>query len=125
LQSKALVTALWYRNHNLVVGVSHDPAGYVATGVGIVVVALVLGLLGRGGRLSYGGPLWAIGAGYLIFSWLESRLSLGLFGALVFLGGLGIYLAQPPHAYTVLIVGAGLAAIVLGLWNRFETRAAS
>src|ERR1700682_2160500 len=59
-------TGLWYRSRELEHGVAVNAWPFIATAAGILVGGTTVGLLGRGGVLSYAGPLFVIGLGYLV-----------------------------------------------------------
>src|ERR1700687_2439984 len=56
-----LATALWYRSRATEIGLSANPWPYVITAVAIVVGCTATGMAGRGGAVSYAGPLLVIG----------------------------------------------------------------
>jgi|ERR1700682_4384674 len=117
-----LATALWYRSRAIEIGVSVNPWPYVVTAVAIVVGCTATGIGGRGGPVSYAGPLFVIGLGYLVFGLLDrSRLGAG-FGAAMATIAIIVFALKPQHVYTLTMVPFGAGSVLLGLWNLAQAR---
>lgn len=104
-----VATGVWFWRREKALGASTDARPFVITGVAIFIVASTLGLLGRGGPLTYSGSMVAAAASYGVLAYLARNLlvaSLAIFTAVV---ALGVSLLRPDHAYTLVasIVGAG------------------
>jgi hypothetical protein len=117
-----LATALWYRGRAFEIGVSVNPWPYVVTAVAIVVGCTAAGMAGRGGALSYAGPLFVIGLGYLVFGRLDrSLLGTGL-GAAMAIVAIIVFALKPQHAYALTMLSFGAGSMLLGLWNLVQVR---
>lgn len=111
----AVATGLWYRSRELEHGVAANAWPFIATAVFILVGATALGMAGRGGAVSYAGPLFVIGLGYLVFARLERSVSVAGLGACVLVGAIALALLRPSHAYTIGVVIFGVGSVLLGL----------
>jgi hypothetical protein len=117
-----LATALWYRSRAIGIGVSVNPWPYVLTAVAIVVGCIAAGMSGRGGPLSYAGPLFVIGLGYLVFGRLDRSLLGAGFGAAMATVAIVLFALKPQHAYTLTMLPFGAGSVFLGLWNLMQAR---
>ncbi len=118
----ALATALWYRSRAIEIGVSVNPWPYVVTAVAIVVGCTATGMAGRGGPVSYAGPLLVIGLGYLVFGRLDRSLLGAGFGAAMATVALIVFALKPQHVYTLTMLPFGAGSVLLGLWNLLQAR---
>lgn len=118
----ALATSLWYRGREIEIGVSVNPWPYVVTAAAIIVGCAALGIAGRGGRISYTGPLFVIGLGYLVFARLDRSPAGAIFGAAMTAAAIVAYALQPPHLYVVTMLPFGTGALLLGLWNLISVK---
>ncbi|HEV2034443.1 MAG TPA: hypothetical protein VGU71_09645 [Candidatus Dormibacteraeota bacterium] len=112
-----LATALWYRSRATEIGVSVNPWPYVVTAVAIVVGCAATGMAGRGGPVSYAGPLLVIGLGYLVFGRLDRSLVGAAFGAAMATVAIIVFAIKPQHVYTLTMLPFGAGSVLLGLWN--------
>lgn len=113
----ALATALWYRGREIETGLSANPWPYVATAVAIIVACTATGIAGRGGPLSYAGPLFAIGVGYLVFARLDRSRAGAVLGAALVVGAILVIALRPSNAYAATMLPFGVGSILLGFWN--------
>src|ERR1700682_5621990 len=118
----SLATALWYRSRACEIGVSVNPWPYVVTAVAIVVGCTATGMAGRGGTVSYAGPLFVIGVGYLIFGRLDRNLIGAGLGAAMATGAIIVFTLKPQHAYALTMLSFGAGSMLLGLWNLVQVR---
>jgi hypothetical protein len=119
-----LATGLWYRAREIEIGVSVNPWPYVATAAAIIVGCTALGIAGRGGRISYVGPLFVIGLGYLVFARLDRSPVGAIFGAAMAAAAVVAFALKPPHTYEVTMLPFGAGALLLGLWNLMRSKRA-
>src|ERR1700694_3179619 len=117
-----LATALWYRSRATELGLSANPWPYVITAVAIVVGCTATGMAGRGGPVSYAGPLLVIGLGYLVFGRLDRSLLVGAFGAAMATVAIVVFALKPQHVYTLTMLPFGAGSALLGLWNLRQAR---
>lgn len=118
----SLATALWYRSRAIEIGVSVNPWPYVITAVAIVVGCTVTGMAGRGGPVSYAGPLFVIGLGYLVFGRLDrSPLGAG-FGVAMATVAIIVFVIKPQHVYTLTMLAFGAGSVLLGWRNLLQDR---
>jgi hypothetical protein len=117
-----LATALWYRSRAIEIGVSVNPWPYIVTAVAIVVGSMATGMAGRGGPVSYAGPLLVIGLGYFVFGRLDRNLVGAGFGAAMATVAIIVFAFQPHHAYTLTMLAFGTGSVLLGLWNLVQGR---
>jgi hypothetical protein len=117
-----LATALWYRSRAIEIGVSANPWPYMATAVGIMVGCAATGIAGRGGPVSYAGPLLVIGLGYLVFGRLDRSLLGGGFGAAMVTVAILVAALKPQHVYTLSMLAFGAGSVLLGGWNLLQAR---
>lgn len=117
-------TAWYYHQHELETGLVDRAFPYVVTAVVLFISAFVLGMIGGmigNLTLAYAGPPIAIALGYLVFSWLERRLSLAVV-SLVLLG-VGSYFAivgvesDSDAILLILISGALMLGTGLAYWR--------
>jgi hypothetical protein len=118
----SLATGLWYRNRELEHGVAANASPFIATAVCIVVGATALGIAGRGGPLSYAGPLLVIGLGYLVFARLERSVPVAALAACVLVSAIALALLRPPHAYTLGVLVFGCGSVLLGVVSLVRER---
>ena len=118
----SVATGLWYRSRELEHGVAANAWPFIATTAFIVIGATALGIAGRGGVVSYAGPLFAIGLGYLVFALLERSVSVAGLAACVLLGAIALALLRPSHAYTIGVVIFGAGSVLLGLVSLVRER---
>lgn len=116
-----VATAIYYGRRVQRIGLSAPPLPFIVTGLCLGLGAFLLGWLGRDTPVGYAGPLFVIGAGYLVFarlqrSLLEGALALGLVIAAVI-----FYLVQPPHGASLSLAFFGLASLLVGGWNLRQT----
>jgi len=104
------------------IGVSVNPWPYLATAVAIVVGCTATGMAGRGGPVSYAGPLLFIGLGYLVFGRLDRSLLGAGFGAAMTTVAIIVFALKPQHVYTLTMVPFGAGSLLLGLWNLLQAR---
>jgi hypothetical protein len=115
-----LATALWYRSRTIETGVSVKPWPYVVTAVAILVGCTATGIAGRGGPVSYAGPLLVIGLGYLVFGRLDRSLSSAGFGAAIATVAIIVFALKPQHTYALTMLSFGASSMLLGLWNLLQ-----
>jgi hypothetical protein len=121
----SLATALWYRSRAIEIGISVNPWPYMVTAVAIIVGCTATGIVGRGGPVSYAGPLLVIGLGYLVFGRLD-RSALGTgFGLAMATVAIIVFALKPQHAYTLTMLAFGAGSVLLGWWNLLQARRAS
>lgn len=118
----SVATGLWYRSRAFEHGVATNAWPFIATTIFIVVGATALGIAGRGGVVSYAGPLFVIGLGYLAFARLERSLSVAGLAACVLVGAIALALLRPSHAYTIGVVIFGAGSVLLGLVSLVRER---
>jgi len=114
--------ALWYRSRATEIGLSANPWPYVITAVAIVVGCTATGMAGRGGAVSYAGPLLVIGLGYLVFGRLDRSLLVAAFGAAMAIVAIIVFVLKPQHVYTLTMLPFGAGSALLGLWNLRQAR---
>lgn len=122
--SGMVATALYYGRRAHRIGLSAPPLPFIFTGLCLGLGAGLLGWIGRDSTLGSAGPLLVIGAGYLMFAWLqrsllEGALALTLVGAAIF-----FFVFQPPHAGSLSLAFFGLASLVVGAWNLRQSASA-
>ncbi len=118
----SVATGLWYRSRELEQGVAANASPFIATAVCIVIGATALGIAGRGGPLSYAGPLFVIGFGYLVFARLERSAPVAAMAVGVLVSAIALALLRPAHAYTVGIVIFGVGSVLLGVVSLVRER---
>ena len=117
-----LATGLWYRGREIEVGVSTNALPYAITGIAIIVGCTALGIAGRGGRVSYAGPLFVIGFGYLVFARLDRSLAGAILGAGMVAAAVIAFLIQPAHVYAATMLPFGVGSVLLGLWSLIQVK---
>jgi hypothetical protein len=117
-----LATALWYRSRAIEIGVSVNPRPYVITAVAILVGCTATGMAGRGGPVSYAGPLLVIGLGYLVFARLDRSLLGAGFGAAMAIVAIIVFTLKPQHVYALTMLPFGAGSVLLGVWNLLQAR---
>lgn len=118
----SLATALWYRSRAIEIGVSVNPWPYVITAVAIVVGCTATGMAGRGGPVSYAGPLLVIGLGYLVFGRLDRNLLGAGFGVAMATVAIIVFALKPQHAYTLTMLAFGAGSVLLGVVNLSQAK---
>ena len=117
-----VATALWYRSRAIEIGVSVNPWPYVITAVAIVVGCTATGMAGRGGPVSYAGPLLVIGLGYLVFGRLDRSLLGAGFGVAMATVAIIVFAIKPEHVYTLTMLAFGAGSVLLGWRNLLQDR---
>ena len=122
--SGMVATAIYYARRAHSIGLSATPLPFIVTGLCLGIGAGLLGWLGRDTTLRSAGPLLVIGAGYLVFAWLQrsllaGALALTLVGAAIF-----FFAVRPPHAGSLSLAFFGLASLVVGAWNLRQSSSA-
>jgi hypothetical protein len=122
--SGMIATAIYYGRRAHRIGLSAPPLPFIVTGLCLGLGAGLLGWLGRDSSLGSAGPLLVIGAGYLVFAWLqrsllEGALALTLVGAAIF-----FLVFRPLHAGSLSLAFFGLASLVIGAWNLRQSSSA-
>jgi hypothetical protein len=120
-----LATGLWYRTRESEAGVSVIPLPYALTAIGIIAGCIVFGIVGRGGVISYAGPITVIGLGYVGFAVLDRSVMGAMFGAAMAAAGIVVFAFRPSHAYAVTMLLFGCGAVFLGLWNLLHVKRVS
>jgi hypothetical protein len=118
----AVATGLWYRSRELEHGVAAVAWPFIATAVCIVGGATALGIAGRGSALSYAGPLFVIGLGYMVFARLERSVPVAGLAAGVLASAVTLALLRPPHAYTIGVLVFGVGSVLLGVMSLVRER---
>lgn len=117
-----LATALWYRSRAIEIGVSVNPWPYMVTAIAIGVGCTATGMAGRGGPVSYAGPLLVIGLGYLVFGRLDRNLIGAGFGVAMATVAILVFALKPQHVYTLTMLPFGAGSALLGWWNLLQAR---
>src|ERR1700682_1909012 len=111
----SVATGLWYRGRELEHGVAANARPFISTAAGILVGATALGIAGRGGALSYAGPLFVVGLGYLVFARLERSVLVAAMAVCVLVSAVALGLLRPAHAYTIGVVIFGVGSVLIGV----------
>jgi hypothetical protein len=111
----SVATALWYRRREMEHGVAANAWPFIATAIGIIVGATALGILGRDSALGFAGPLFVIGAGYLVFARLERSVPVAAMAIGVLVCAIALAVLKPAHAYTIGVVIFGVGSVLIGL----------
>ena len=117
-----VATGLWYRGRAIEHGISVNAWPYVVTSVAILVGCMATGIAGRGGPVSYAGPLFVIGLGYLVFARLDRSLLGAVLGAAMAAAAVIVFALRPPHVYALTMLPFAGGSILLGLWNLLQAR---
>ena len=117
-----LATALWYRGRDIQIGLSVNPWPYVVTAVAIIIGCSATGIAGRGGPVSYAGPLFVIGVGYLVFGRLDRSRAGAALGAALAVTAIFVFALKPSHVYALTMLPFGVGSILLGLWNLLQAK---
>ena len=117
-----LATALWYRSRAIEIGISVNPWPYVVTAVAIIVCCTATGIVGRGGPVSYAGPLFVIGLGYLVFGRLDRNRLGAIFGVAMVTIAIIAFALKPQHVYALTMLAFGAGSVLLGWWNLMQAR---
>lgn len=112
-----IATFAYYGQRVHRIGLSAPPVPFIVTGACLGLGAFLLGWLGHDTRLGYAGPLFVIGAGYLVFARLQRSLLAGALALALMVAAIGFYLVQPPHALSLSLGLFGLASILVGALN--------
>lgn len=112
-----LATSIYYGRRTHRIGLSAPPLPFIITGLGIAVGASLLGWLGRDSAIGYAGPMLVIGAGYLVFAWLQRSRLAGAFALVLVVGAVCFYLIHPPHGLSLSLAFLGLGSMLVGAWN--------
>jgi hypothetical protein len=118
----SVATGLWYRGRELEHGVAANAWPFIATAIGIIVGATALGILGRESALSYAGPLFVIGLGYLVFARLERSVAAAVLAIGVLVSAIALALLRPSHAYTIGVVIFGVGSVLTGVMSLVRER---
>lgn len=117
-------TAIYYGQRTHRIGLSAPPVPFIVTGLCLGLGAGLLGWLGRETRLGYAGPLFVIGAGYLVFAWLQRSVLEGALALTLVVAAVLFFIFQPPHATSLSLAFFGLASLVVGAWNLRQSASA-
>jgi hypothetical protein len=79
--------------------------------------ASLLGWLGHDNPIGYAGPTLVIGAGYLVFAWLQRSLLAGAFAVALVVAAISLYLIHPTHGFSLSMAFLGLGSLLVGAWN--------
>jgi hypothetical protein len=112
-----VATSIYYGLRTHRIGLSAPALPFILTGLGIAVGASFLGWLGRDSAIGYAGPILVIGAGYLVFAWLERSLLAGAFAVALVVAAICLFLFHPPHAFSLGMAFFGLGSLLVGGWN--------
>lgn len=112
-----VATSIYYGRRAHRIGLSAPPVPFILTGLGIAVGASLLGWLGRDTPIGYAGPMLVIGAGYLVFAWLQRSRLAGAFAVALVVAAVGLYLIHPPHGLSLSLAFLGLGSLLVGAWN--------
>jgi hypothetical protein len=112
-----VATSIYYGRRTHRIGLSAPPLPFIVTGILLGVGAGLTGWLGRDTPLGYAGPLLVIGAGYLVFAWLQKSLLEGTFALALMVVAVCLYIFQPPHALSLSLGLFGLGSLLVGAWN--------
>jgi hypothetical protein len=112
-----VATSIYYGRRTHRTGLGAPPLPFILTGLGIAVGASLLGWLGHDSPIGYAGPLLVIGAGYLIFAWLERSRLAGAFAVALVVAAVGLYLIHPLHGFSLSMAFLGLGSLLVGAWN--------
>lgn len=112
-----VATSIHYGRRTHRIGLGAPPLPFILTGLGIAVGASLLGWMGRGTPVGYAGPMLVIGAGYLVFAWLQRSRLAGVFAVALVLAAVCLYLFHPPHGLSLSLAFLGLGSLLVGGWN--------
>jgi hypothetical protein len=122
--SGMLATALYYGRRAHRIGLSAPPLPFIVTGLCLGLGAGLLGWIGRDSTLGSAGPLLVIGAGYLVFAWLQRSVLEGALALALVVAAVLFFIFQPPHATSLSLAFFGLASLVVGAWNLRQSASA-
>jgi hypothetical protein len=112
-----IATSIYYGRRARRIGLSAPPMPFILTSLGIAVGASLVGWLGRHTPIGYAGPLLIIGAGYLLFAWLQRSRLAGTFAAALVVVAVFLYLIHPAHGLSLSLAFLGLGSLLVGAWN--------
>jgi positive regulator of sigma E activity len=112
-----IATSIYYGRRTHRIGLSAPPLPFIVTGITLGVGAGLTGWLGRDTPAGYAGPLLVIGAGYLVFAWLQRSLLEGTFSLALMVAAVGFYFLQPPHALSLSLGLLGLGSLLVAALN--------
>jgi hypothetical protein len=112
-----VATSIYYGRRTHRTGLGAPPLPFILTGLGIAVGASLLGWLGHDTPVGYAGPLLVIGAGYLVFAWLQRSRLAGAFAVALIVAAASLYLIHPPHGLSLSLAFLGLGSLLVGAWN--------
>src|SRR5713226_1693233 len=112
-----VATSIYYARRAHCIGLSTPPVPFILTGLGIAVGASILGWLGRDTPIGYAGPILVIGAGYLVFAWLQRSRLAGAFAVALVVAAVCLYAIHPPHGVSLSLAFLGLGSLLVGAWN--------
>jgi hypothetical protein len=112
-----IATSIYYSRRAHRIGLGAPPVPFILTGLGITVGASLLGWLGRGTPTGYAGPMLVIGAGYLVFAWLQHSRLAGMFAVALVVAAVCLYLIHPAHGLSLGLAFLGLGSLLVGAWN--------
>jgi hypothetical protein len=120
-----VATSIYYGRRAHRIGLSSPPVPFILTGLGIAVGASLLGWLGRDSAIGYAGPMLVIGAGYLVFAWLQRSRLAGAFAIALVVAAVCFYLIHPPHGPSLSLAFLGLGSLLVGAWNLRQVASAA
>jgi hypothetical protein len=120
-----VATSIYYGRRAHRIGLSSPPVPFILTGLGIAVGASLLGWLGRDSAIGYAGPMLVIGAGYLVFAWLQRSRLAGAFAVALVVAAVCFYLIHPPHGPSLSLAFLGLGSLLVGAWNLRQVASAA
>lgn len=115
--SGMIATAIYYGRRAHRIGLSAPPLPFIVTGICLGLGAGLTGWLGRDTTLASAGPLFVIGAGYLVFAWLQRSLLEGALAVALVVAAIFFYVIQPPHAESLSLAFFGLGSLLVGALN--------
>lgn len=115
-----IATSIYYGRRAHRIGLSAPPGPFIVTGLAIAVGASLLGWVGRGTPIGYAGPMLVIGAGYLVFAWLQRSRLAGVFAVALVVAAVSLYLFHPAHGLSLSLAFLGLGSLLVGAWNLRE-----
>jgi hypothetical protein len=119
-----VATAIYYGRRAYRIGLSAPPLPFIVTGLCLGLGAGLLGWLGRDNTLGSAGPLLVIGAGYLVFAWLQRSLLEAALALTLVVAAIFFFVFQPPHAGSLSLAFFGLASLLVGAWNLRQSASA-
>jgi hypothetical protein len=120
-----VATSIYYGRRTHRTGLGTPPLPFILTSLGIAVGASLLGWLGHDSPVGYAGPMLVIGAGYLVFAWLQRSRLAGVFAAALVVAAVGLYLIHPAHGLSLSMAFLGLGSLLVGAWNLRQVASAA